>query len=270
MIIDGKALSEQRLAELKLIRASFGPLSLGHVVATDDVVINSYVKIKRRVAGELDIEVREYRLPESATTAEVVDAVQRASKEDGVILQLPLPPAVDAIAARNALPLSVDVDALSDEAFKLFSENNYPATPPVAAAIRYIIQQHPIEVVGKKVVVVGRGRLVGEPAAALMRNLGGDVTVVDSRDDLAAAVAGADIIVLGAGVPFILKPEMIREGVAIFDAGASESSGKVVGDADPACAAKAALFTPVPRGIGPLTIVEIFANLFELKRRTVA
>lgn len=267
MIVDGKALAESRIAELRTARAQFGPLTLGHVVATDDTVINSYVKIKRRVATELDVAVKEYRLHDSATTDEVIAAIHEASKENGVILQLPLPPQVDVVSARNALPLSVDVDVLSDEAFKRFSAGDFPATPPVAAAIHFIMKAHSISVQGKKVVVVGKGRLVGEPAAALMRNLGGVVSVIDRGDDLVQAVQSADIVVLGAGAPHLLKPDMIKDGVVIFDAGTSESGGVVVGDADPACAEKAALFTPVPRGIGPLTVVEIFANLFALVKR---
>lgn len=267
MIVDGRALAQKRIAELRTVRTKFGPLTLGHVVATDDTVINSYVRIKRRVATELDVSVKEYRLHDSATTDEVIAAIDSASKENGVILQLPLPPQVDVVRARNALPLWVDVDALSDEAFAGFAAGDFPATPPVAAAIRYIAKENSVIISGKKVVVVGKGRLVGEPAAALMRNLGGNVRVIDDKDNLAEAVADADIIVLGAGAPHILKPEMIKDGVVIFDAGTSESSGKVVGDADPACALRASLFTPVPRGVGPLTVVEIFANLFELQRK---
>lgn len=267
MIIDGRALATKRTEELRAARTQFGPLTLGHVVATNDAVINSYVSIKRRVATELTVDVREYRLDETATTDDVIAAIHDASKESGVILQLPLPPHVDAVRARNELPLSVDVDALSDKAFARFAAGDVSVAPPVAAAIRYIIETHGVGIQGKKVVVVGKGRLVGEPTAALMRILGGDVLVIDRGDDLRGAVAQADVVVLGAGVPHLLQPDMVKDGVVIFDAGTSESSGKVVGDADPACADKSAMFTPVPRGIGPLTVVEIFANLFELVKR---
>jgi methylenetetrahydrofolate dehydrogenase (NADP+)/methenyltetrahydrofolate cyclohydrolase len=133
--------------------------------------------------------------------------------------------------------------------------------------MEYVLRTHDISCVRKRVTVVGQGRLVGKPAAALFEKRGAVVVRVAKGDDIGAATRDADIIVLGAGEPGLLKPEMIKDGVVILDAGTSESRGAVVGDADPACADKASLFTPVPGGIGPIAVVEIFANLFELARR---
>lgn len=119
---------------------------------------------------------------------------------------------------------------------------------------------------GKKATVVGSGRLVGAPAARLLRELGAEVQVLEKGDSL-DVLKDADIIVLGAGEPGLVKPEHLKEGVVLIDAGTSESNGKVAGDADPACAEKAALFTPVPGGVGPIAVAMIFKNLFALAKK---
>lgn len=262
MILDGKRLAEKRLQELKIERAQFGGLTLSIVVLQEDAVTSSFLKIKNRTAEALGIAVKQ-----TGTLASAVAA-------DGVILQLPLPPDVDPEVARNKIPASKDVDVLSDAAYQKFVAGDYPA-PPVARAMDYIMKSYDtrptgssgrISYEGKKVVVVGQGRLVGKPAAEMFRQKGALVTVLERGDDVKAHTLDADVIVLGAGVPHLLTPDMIKDGAVVLDAGTSESSGKVVGDADPACADKCALFTPTPGGIGPIAVLEIFANLFELKR----
>lgn len=253
MIINGKALAEERVQELLIERERFGPLTLSLVVMQESAVTTSFLRIKSRVAERLGV------------TVEYVPKLSEA-KGDGIILQLPLPSGVDQDVERNLVPLVKDVDGLSDAAYEAFCKGTFPP-PPVARALDTILRAHSISYEGKRVVVVGQGRLVGKPAAELFRQKGAQVTVARRKDDLGALAQGADIIILGAGEPGLLKPEMVKDGVVILDAGTSESSGKVVGDADPRCAEKASLFTPVPGGVGPIAVVEIFANLFELVRK---
>lgn len=253
MIIDGKALAEQRIKELLVERQEFGELVLSIVVRAEDPVTASFIRIKNRTAALLDVHVEQTKTLASAVAA------------DGVILQLPLPEDEDVDVARNKIPASKDVDVLSDAAFAAFVAGTFPP-PPVPRAMMYILNAHQIDPKGKKVVVVGQGRLVGLPAAELFRQKGAEVIIAE-KGKTADATRDADIVVLGAGEPGLLKPDMVKDGVIILDAGTSESSGKVVGDADLACAEKASLFTPVPGGIGPLAVVEIFANLLELKRK---
>ena len=254
MIIDGKGLAHRRVEELRHIRGTFGPLTLALVVSNPDAVTHSYIKIKKRIAHELDVTV-----VECASIADALDA-------DGIILQLPLPPGRDVEYERNQIPARKDVDILGDAAYSKFVTGEYPP-PPVARALKTILQNYKIDCTEKKVAVVGHGRLVGLPSAALFRKLGAFVTVVEKGADVRAATYDADIVVLGVGHPGLLTPEMIKDGVIILDAGTSESAGKVVGDADPACAEKASLFTPVPGGVGPIAVAEIFANLFTLHAR---
>lgn len=252
MIVDGKAISEKRIEELLVERAQFGELTLSIVVTVGDAVTSSYLRIKNRIAQRLSISV------------EQVDSLDKAHG-DGVILQLPLPPNMDTTTERNKIPLMKDVDVLSDAAFDAFVNGTFPP-PPVPRAMDYILKSFSVLCKDKKVVVIGQGRLVGLPASELFKKKGSHVTVLKRGDDIGAHTIDADIIVLGAGEPHLLKPTMIKDGAVILDAGTSEAGGVVVGDADPACAEKASLFTPVPRGVGPLAVVEIFANLFELKK----
>lgn len=252
MIVDGKALAEARIQELIHERQALGPLTLSLVVMQEDAVTSSFLKIKSRVAERLGV------------TVEYVPTLSQA-KGNGIILQLPLPPEIDPDLERNRIPLAQDVDVLSDAAYDAFVRGEFPPSP-VARAIDVVLKRSGVTVTGKNVVVVGQGRLVGKPAAELMRQQGGQVTVLERGVSL-DPLKDADIIILGAGSPGLVTPEMVKDGVVILDAGTSESSGKVVGDASPACAENAALFTPVPGGIGPIAVVEIFANLFELVKR---
>ena len=137
---------------------------------------------------------------------------------------------------------------------------------PVVGAIDVIAQAHQISFLNKKVVVVGNGLLVGRPAAEYARAKGARVTMItkDATASLALEIRDADIFILGSGVSGIVTKDMVQEGVIIFDAGTSEDNGKLSGDADPACAEKASLFTPVPGGIGPLTVAVLFHNLVTL------
>ena len=269
MLVDGRKLAVERREEVRKERDLFGALSLGVVMAIEDKVTQSYVGIKKRAAEALNIDVVEYRIRDGASTEEVVQTVAKASVHDGIITQLPMP-GIDIDAVRNAIPPLLDVDVLGDVALEKFARGEFPPTPPVPAAMQYILARNGIEIKGKKVTTVGFGRLVGKPAKTLFTHLGATVVVADKGDDVATLTKDADIIILGTGVAQILKPHMVKAGVAILDAGASELGGKVVGDADRACAEKAALFTPVPGGVGPIAVVEIFANLVHLAKQKKA
>ena len=266
MIFDGKDFAKRRREELKIERASFGTLTLGIVVGGGNPVTDSYVRIKEKNAHALDVELVRYMIPDGATTEDVQNLVREAAKESGIIVQLPVPEGIDANKVINTIPKEKDVDALSEQMVTRLEAGDISILPPVAAAFRSILAAEKIPVEGRKVVVVGRGRLVGAPGATLLKHLGASVTVLGSKDTVAEHTQDADIIVLGAGVANLLKPDMIKKGVVILDGGTSESSGVVVGDADPACAEKASLFTPVPGGIGPVAVIEIFGNLFKLNQ----
>jgi len=162
----------------------------------------------------------------------------------------------------HAVSAEKDVDVISHEGMVVFESGESNILPPVVGAIDEILTLNNISVAGKKVVVLGNGRLVGLPAAMWFERNNADVSVLtrESTDSL-LQIKNADILVLGAGSPHFVKPDMIQKGVVILDAGTSEEAGRLAGDADPACAEKASVFTPVPGGIGPLTVAVLFRNV---------
>jgi len=268
MIVDGRAIAEALKEKLRheLTHRDNLP-SLGVVVATSDLATRKFVERKRQFGESIGIKIEIRELSSAATTEELVRIIQALAKvHSGIVVQLPLPADADADAVRNAIPLSHDVDAISDAAVRQFEQGELPILPPVVGAISEIVKQYSVVVSNKRVVIIGSGRLVGKPAAVWFRQHDAKVTAIEKTHDVADVIKGADIIVLGAGSPRLLKPHMIKEGAVVFDAGTSEASGKLSGDADVACAEQALLFTPVPGGIGPITVAVIFRNLLALSK----
>jgi len=237
MIIDGKKIAEDILLE---IGDSLRGKKLGIVVGSADAATESFIRIKTRIASRLGVEVVHGELSDLSRSC------------DGIIVQLPIPNA-DALIAQ--LPPDKDVDAMGPTP---------RVRPPVAGAVAEVFLRTGVEVAGKKAVVVGAGRLVGLPSAALLRELGADVSIITSKEGSLDELKNADIVVLGAGDPGLIKPTMLKNSVVLIDAGTSEAGGKLAGDADPACADVASVFTPVPGGIGPIAVAMIFKNLSTL------
>jgi len=253
MIIDGKVIAESVYARLPKT-----PLKLGILVGGKNPVIDSFVKIKQKAAERLGVELVREELRDGAATAEAVAAVlSLAAKTDGIIVQLPLPQTINTTEVLATIPPEKDVDGIS---------RSPKVRPPVAEAVREILEQSSIDVKEKKAVVIGSGRLVGKPSAQLLRDLGADVIVLKHGDSF-DTLKDADIVVLGAGEQGIVKPEHLKKGVILIDAGTSETGGKLAGDADPACAEVASVFTPVPGGVGPIAVAMIFKNLFALSEK---
>ena len=240
MIVDGKKIAEDIIAGLG---ESLRGKRLGIVVGAQDSATDSFIKIKSRVAARLGVVVVRGELEELIKTC------------DGVIVQLPIP---NSEALLAALPQEKDVDALGPAPL---------VRAPVAEAIKEVLRLHFGSPRGKIAVVVGAGRLVGAPAAKLLRELGAEVSVITQTNGSLEQLKTADIVVLGAGEPGLIKPDMLKNGVVLIDAGTSEQEGRLAGDADPACAAVASVFTPVPGGIGPIAVAMIFKNLSDLARR---
>ncbi len=254
MIINGKELASQVISALQAERSTFPPvLRLGVLMGESDVASQSFVKIKERVADKLQVVVvRE----EVNSTEQALRALERLVKNcAGVIVQLPLPQGVDTEQVISALPANKDVDGVTA---------NPIVRAPVAEAVLHILQGSTLK--DKKAVVVGQGRLVGAPAAKLLEECGAEVTVVTQSKGSLDDLKTADIVVLGAGEPGLVKPHLLKQGVILIDAGTSEAAGKLAGDADPACAEVASIFTPVPGGVGPLAVAMIFKNLFALAK----
>ena len=271
MLIDGKKIAldiqeklKQEINALKLKKApELSVISVGKNHATE-----IFIRQKKKFGESIGISVTEHTLNKDAATEEIIEKVQNLKdKKGGIIIQLPLPDHIDKIAVLNSVPVSHDVDVLSEESFELYKKDKLKILPPVVGTIKEILLRHNISTKNKNVVIVGKGRLVGKPSAIWFEKHQGNVSVIGrSTKDAQPLLRGADIIVSGAGNPHFITPDMTKDGVVILDAGASESEGKLVGDVDPACAKKASIFTPVPGGIGPVTIAILFRNLLELSK----
>jgi methylenetetrahydrofolate dehydrogenase (NADP+)/methenyltetrahydrofolate cyclohydrolase len=260
MIIDGKKIAEEIIDSLKHERGELPPdLKIGVLMGAEDAASQSFVKIKERVAGQLNVEVVQELLSGMHHTGDALQALLRLGEQcAGIIVQMPLPQEINLTDVLGSLPPEKDVDAVTEGARLV--------RPPVAEAISEVLTRAEVSVAGKRAVVVGAGMLVGGPAAELLRELGADVTVVTKDEGSLDELKEADIVVLGAGEPRLVRPEMLKPGVVLIDAGTSEASGRIAGDATPECAEVASVFTPVPGGIGPIAVAMIFKNLFTLAK----
>ncbi|MCC7500199.1 bifunctional 5,10-methylenetetrahydrofolate dehydrogenase/5,10-methenyltetrahydrofolate cyclohydrolase [Candidatus Nomurabacteria bacterium] len=237
MIIDGKKIAEEVVVELG---ESLVGRTLGVVMNEGDAATESFVKIKERIAQRLGVVLQRFSPAQ----------LQEAIACDGALVQLPIENA-DALLAQ--IPAEKDVD-------------NLPMAP-VAAAVLEILKRSDVSLSGKKAVVVGEGRLVGKPTAIMLREQGAEVHIVSLEQGSLEMLKDADVVVSGAGSPGLIKPEMVKEGVILIDAGTSESAGKLVGDCDPRCADVARIFTPVPGGVGPVAVAMLFKNLAILTKK---
>ncbi len=263
MIVDGRALQGVWLTELKKKRERIdGEIVLGLLYQGADPAMRRFLCLKKAMATSLAITVIEQECDVSASTNEVIIALEALQERvDGVVVQLPLSLQVDKDSVCAHITHMKDIDVLSPSRFKEIGQID-ALVPPVVSAIKRILTTHAIAIEKKKVVVVGEGMLVGMPAKVWFEAMGATVLVVNKESrNTTEVLADADILVLGAGVGHLVTPDMIKEGAVLLDAGTSEMNGMLVGDADPLCAKKASLFTPVPGGIGPLTLTALFENL---------
>lgn len=261
MIVDGKAIARNILAEVTQdIRTLGRPPHLTVFTCAPNFETQKFLTLKQKRAAEVGIAVTVISLDPATPTMEAIRLVHDVLEQtDGVVVQLPFPLGIDIAAVLNAIPPSHDVDALS------YRGEETDVLPPVVGAIDAIAGHNQINWVGTSVVVVGRGRLVGEPAALYATALGATVTILEKdTQDNDHQIAQADILILGAGVPGLVTASMVKKGVVVFDAGTSEEGGMLVGDAAGDVATKAALLTPVPGGIGPITVAILLKNVLKL------
>ena len=301
MIVYGKEIArkmEEELSSKFSFLAQHGvQKKVCFVLFRDDAGSRQFIKMKSRVAERLGIIADTVEATVSSTER-LFSNLDRSfvQKYDGVVVQLPLPHDVDVQKILNEVPKNLDIDMLSDEAKHAYrndgatteygwSHDPTPAreqwshdqkAPPVARAVKEILEFYHVDLTDRKVLVIGKGKLVGEPVSVMflhtrvqMQNTTGvrepftlHVVDIDTPEhERLELIASADIIVSGIGSPHFLKPNMLKKSVVLIDAGTSEQSGKLVGDIDPACAEVASLLTSVPGGIGPVTVVSLFANL---------
>lgn len=264
MIIDGRAIAKEILDEVAVSTARFSDASrLTIITCTPNFETQKYLALKKRKASEVGICINVIELLVDSTTEEAVKTIQVAAEQsDGIVVQQPLPEHFDTDKVLASVPMSHDVDAIH-------YSGEGDVLPPVVGAIAEISARHGILFKEKKVTIIGAGRLVGAPALLWVNEQSSCIKMVTSETpdvESVQAISDADIIISGAGVPGLITEDKIKMGVVIFDAGTTEDGGTLAGDVDPACADKAALFTPVPGGIGPITIACLLKNLILLRQ----
>lgn len=265
-MIDGKRIAEDILRDVSIV----APVMQKRVVFIQygtDMASTQFIARKERVARQMGIQA-DIIHDGSIVTTEAALALLRdviAQDYDGIVVQLPLPFGVDTDAVLAAIPVAQDIDVLGEMALQAFQRGITERMPPVAGAIDRIIRTKQIVLENKAIVLLGKGRLVGAPIALLFDRLGVPYTAIDiatPTDLCERALLTADIIISGIGVPGHITPDMVKEGVILLDAGTSENNGVLMGDVDPSCYQKAALYTPVPGGVGPITVAVLLNNMF--------
>lgn len=227
---------------------------LAIVQAKDDPVINTYVRLKKRYGADIGVEVETY-MPKQKEIPELVRKLNHDDSVHGVIIQLPLEDPSETETIVNLVAPEKDVDSLGDKS------KFEPATP---MAILWLLSGYNIEIgLGKKILLIGRGKLVGAPLEKILKSSGYDVEVVDRETPrLAEMTEQADIIVTATGSPALLHPPMIKEGAVVVDAGVASEEGKTVGDLAPEVYERDDLtITPSKGGVGPLTVCALFENV---------
>ena len=269
-ILSGKEVSARIKSELKdevaeLKTKGIFP-GLAVVIVGDDPASRVYVNSKKKACEELGIYSEEHALGAETTEAELlalIDALNKKDEVNGILVQLPLPKHINEENIINAIDPKKDVDAFHPVNVGKIMIGNYDFVPCTPAGVMELIHESGIEVAGKECVVVGRSNIVGKPQAMLLLHENGTVTICHSRTkNLKDVVSRADIVVAAVGKPNFITGDMIKEGAVVIDVGINRvAEKKLVGDVDfESASKKAAAITPVPGGVGPMTIAMLMRN----------
>jgi methylenetetrahydrofolate dehydrogenase (NADP+) / methenyltetrahydrofolate cyclohydrolase len=263
-LIDGKALAERIRGEIADEVRELGEIGLATVLVGDDPASDIYIRLKHKAAAEVGIGAKDIRLASQTTEAELLEQVAQLNGDDaidGLLVQLPLPDHIDEARVIRAIDPVKDVDGLHPLNFGqlvLGRPTHVGATP--VGVIR-LLEEYDVQLEGARAVVVGRSDIVGKPAALLLLHANATVTVCHSRThDLGAVTREADVLVVAVGQTAVIGPDAVREGATVIDVGMNRGDEGVVGDVDPGAAERAALITPVPGGVGPMTIAMLLAS----------
>jgi methylenetetrahydrofolate dehydrogenase (NADP+) / methenyltetrahydrofolate cyclohydrolase len=267
-ILDGKKVAEDILYEVKQ-RALNKSLKLAVVQVGKNSISQKYIQEKKKTAEEVGIRVELFSFPEDIQQEKLEREVERIGKDienTGLLVQLPLPKHIDTQEVLDSIPADKDVDVLSSAAFERFKTGKFPMVPPVVGAVRALFSYYRIEVGGKRVTLVGFGRLVGMPLSVWLHKEGVTLLVADKKTkDVAARTREADIVISGVGKKNLITGDMVKEGVIVVDAGTSVEGGKTTGDVNfESVSEKASFITPVPGGVGPLTVACLLQNMVQL------
>lgn len=269
-IIDGKAISANVKAQVKAeadkLKEQGIEIGLAVVIVGNNPASRVYVNNKKKACAEVGFNSYEYALPEETTQEELLDLVKKLNEDDkvnGILVQLPLPEHIDENAVINTIRPEKDVDAFHPENVGHIMIGDFNFLPCTPAGVMEMLAQSGIETEGKDCVVIGRSNIVGKPMAMLLLHKNATVTICHSRTkNLAEICRRADILVAAVGRAKFVTADMIKDGAVVIDVGMNRlESGKLCGDVDyDDCFEKAGYITPVPGGVGPMTIAMLMKN----------
>jgi methylenetetrahydrofolate dehydrogenase (NADP+)/methenyltetrahydrofolate cyclohydrolase len=268
--MDGTALAARLRGELKGDVAELGRVGLATVLVGDDPASEIYIRLKHKAAQEVGIEPIDHRLASTTAEDELVELVEELNENDevdGILVQTPLPEQLDEARVMRAIDPMKDVDGLhpfSAGQLYLGRQTLVPATP---LGVMHLLDEYRIPIAGQRAVVVGRSTLVGKPVALLLLQANATVTICHSRtEDLARHTLDADILVAAVGLPGVITADMVKQGATVVDVGITRTDAGVRGDVEADVAEVAAFLTPVPGGVGPMTIAALLGNAVRAAR----
>ena len=271
VLLDGKALSAKIKEEVKvevaqIVKEKEITPGLAVILVGNDAASATYVASKAKACKEAGIYSVVHEMPDSITQEELLETINMMNnnpKLDGILVQLPLPKHIDTTIVLEAINPLKDVDGFHPYNVGRMVSNLDSFLPATPFGVMRMLEEHNIELSGKNVVVIGSSDIVGKPMASLLINAKATVTVCNSRTkDLKSHTLKADIVVIAVGVPYLLKEDMVKDGAVVIDVGINRlDTGKLVGDADfESLKNKCSHITPVPGGVGPMTIAMLLKN----------
>lgn len=274
-ILDGKMLSSRIKAQIKeetavLLKEGIQP-GLAVIIVGDNPASRVYVNNKKKACEECGFKSEEFALPETTTEEELlslIDSLNHRSDIDGILCQLPLPSHINEEKVLLAIDYTKDVDAFHPVNVGKIMIGNFDFLPCTPAGVMELIKLSGIEVGGKECVVVGRSNIVGKPQAMLLLHANGTVTVCHSKTkNLSEVTRRADILVAAVGKANFITRDMVKEGAVVIDVGMNRIDGKLTGDvAFDEVEKVAGAITPVPGGVGPMTIAMLMKNTLKAAR----
>lgn len=275
-IIDGKSVSsavKERVAEsVRELNAKSIDVCLAVILVGEDPASKIYVANKKKACEQLGIISKEYLLPATTTQEELLSLVNELNHDNtvnGILCQLPLPKGLDEKAVIAAINPDKDVDAFHPVNVGKIMIGDYDFLPCTPAGVMEMLAYYDIEVDGKECVVIGRSNIVGKPMGMLLLHKNGTVTICHSRTkDLADVTRRADILIAAVGRANFVTADMVKEGAVVIDVGMNRADGKLCGDIDfDSVSKKASYITPVPGGVGPMTIAMLMQNTLTAAKR---
>ncbi len=275
-IIDGKAVSaavKQAVAEeVKQLNAKGVTVGLAVILVGEDPASKIYVANKEKACEALGIISKKFVLPADTTQEKLLELIDKLNNDksiNGILCQLPLPKGLDEKAVINAISPEKDVDAFHPVNVGKIMIGDYDFVPCTPAGVMEMLSYYDIDVAGKSCVVIGRSNIVGKPMGMLLLHKNGTVTICHSRTkNLSEVTRGADILVAAVGRANFVTADMVKAGAVVIDVGMNRNEGKLCGDVDfEAVSQKASYITPVPGGVGPMTIAMLMKNTLTAAKR---